>query len=173
MTGTEALAAGYLHFIQLILDPGKQHFKTNRKCRQNFKPKTPMLQEKNNRQTEKKKPLPLVFQTIILQKELKSTEVERQIENFCFLLFSKLQVESKMQNCFWVNKLTEEKVRSLKNKPAEILSCHWDSAESFISWERRNTQSQTGNQLRIKSRGREREKIVTNFAWDFLFIVLF
>lgn len=67
-----------------------------------------MLQEKKQ-QTNQEKNLPLFFQTIILPQKLKSTEVERQTEKFCFLLFSKLQVESKMQNCFWVNKLTEER----------------------------------------------------------------
>lgn len=69
----------------------------------------PLLQEKKKWETNQEENLPLFFQTIILPQKLKSTEVERQIEKFSFLLFSKLQVESKMQNCFWVNKLTEER----------------------------------------------------------------
>lgn len=40
-----------------------------------------------------------MFQTIIQQQKLQTTEVERQTQKFCFSLFSKLQVESRMQNC--------------------------------------------------------------------------
>lgn len=104
MTGAEALTVGYLHLIQLLSSTasGQTELQDSKKCWQDPKPETlsSRKKKKTNKNLPRKKKLPLCFQTIILQEKLQSTEVERHTEKFCFLLFGKLQVELKMQNCF-------------------------------------------------------------------------
>lgn len=55
---------------------------------------------------KREKKLRLIFQNTISQQKL---QTKRQSQKLCFLLFSKVQVESKMQKCLQVNKLTEKR----------------------------------------------------------------
>lgn len=68
--GVEALAAGYLHLIQLILDQGKQHFKRDKKCQQNFKPETQAPGKKKTTDKPRKKP------SFILTNYYSATEIK-------------------------------------------------------------------------------------------------